>query len=70
MRMGRSSVRAAMIYQLSSPEHQRELADGIDARVRAALATPEKGGGPSGTDLARDAWNGVESPDNRQGPGL
>ncbi|WP_331452995.1 tyrosine-type recombinase/integrase [Streptomyces sp. SS162] len=55
VRMGQSSVRAAMIYQHSSLEHQRELAGGIDARVRAALAPPEKGGGPSGTDLARDA---------------
>ncbi|WP_374228433.1 hypothetical protein [Streptomyces sp. CNQ085] len=55
VRMGQSSVRAAMIYQHSSLEHQRELADGIDARVRAALTPPEKGGGPSGTDLARDA---------------
>lgn len=57
VRMGQSSVRAAMIYQHSSLTHQRELADAIDVRVRAVrewdgtAATDNR----SGTDLARDA---------------
>jgi integrase len=57
VRMGQSSVRAALIYQHSSLTHQRELADSIDARVRAQRAG--EGESPaaerSGTDLARDA---------------
>ncbi len=35
VRAGQSSERAALIYQHSNLERQREVADGIDARVRA-----------------------------------
>ncbi|SCK24845.1 Site-specific recombinase XerD [Streptomyces sp. WMMB 714] len=57
VRMGQSSVRAALIYQHSSLTHQRELADSIDARVRAQRAREgqEPAAKRSGTDLARDA---------------
>ncbi|MDF9814581.1 tyrosine-type recombinase/integrase [Streptomyces sp. SPB162] len=56
VRAGQSSERAAMIYQHSDRERRIEVADGIDARVRAkrraAAADPER---PSGTQRARNA---------------
>jgi integrase len=56
VRMGQSSVRAALIYQHSSLTHQRELADSIDARVRAQRGREDDGPTErSGTDLAGDA---------------
>jgi integrase len=57
VRMGQSSVRAALIYQHSSLTHQRELADSIDARVRAQRGREDQTSAAkrSGTDLARDA---------------
>lgn len=36
VRAGQSSEKTAMIYQHSDDERQREVAGGIDARVRAA----------------------------------
>ncbi|WP_187645586.1 hypothetical protein [Streptomyces sp. TRM49041] len=35
VRAGQSSERAAPVYRHSNLERQREVADGIDARVRA-----------------------------------
>ncbi|MFF5674324.1 tyrosine-type recombinase/integrase [Streptomyces hygroscopicus] len=60
VRAGQSSTRAALIYQHSTLERQKEVAAGIDARVaadrQAAKAAAEKSGDQaSGTDLARDA---------------
>jgi hypothetical protein len=63
VRAGQSSEKAALIYQHSTVERQREVADGIDARVRADReAAAEKredrddrGDGGSGTQRARDA---------------
>lgn len=56
VRAGQSSERAALIYQHSNLERQREVADGIDARVRAER---EKAAGmpndqASGTERARE----------------
>ncbi|UCM89279.1 tyrosine-type recombinase/integrase [Streptomyces marincola] len=55
VRAGQSSEKAAMIYQHSNRERQREVAEGIDARVRAQreAADRKRGDGASGTDLAR-----------------
>ena len=36
VRAGQSSEKAALIYQHSDDERQQEVAEGIDARVRAA----------------------------------
>ncbi|SCE38251.1 hypothetical protein GA0115252_14447 [Streptomyces sp. DfronAA-171] len=36
VRAGQSSEKAALIYQHSDGERQREVAEGIDARVRVA----------------------------------
>ncbi|THA25338.1 site-specific integrase [Streptomyces sp. RKND-216] len=57
VRAGQSSERAALIYQHSNAERQKEVAGGIDARVRAERArTAEKGDGErSGADLVQDA---------------
>ncbi|NIY66994.1 integrase [Streptomyces malaysiensis] len=60
VRAGQSSTRAALIYQHSTLERQKEVAAGIDARVaadrQAAKAAAEKRDDQaSGTDLARDA---------------
>ncbi|WFB08623.1 site-specific integrase [Streptomyces sp. LX-29] len=57
VRAGQSSERAAMIYQHSTRERQREVAAGIDARVRAdrKAVAEKRGERASGTDLARDA---------------
>lgn len=56
VRAGQSSERAALIYQHSNLERQREVADGIDARVQAerekAGHVPD--GRLSGTRRARD----------------
>ncbi|RKN36875.1 tyrosine-type recombinase/integrase [Streptomyces hoynatensis] len=49
VRAGQSSEKAAMIYQHSDRERQREVAEGINARVEAQRAAAER----SGTDLAR-----------------
>ncbi|MEU9773533.1 site-specific integrase [Streptomyces sp. NPDC047968] len=57
VRAGQSSERAALIYQHSNLERQREVADGIDARVRAerekADSVPDDQA--SGTERAREA---------------
>jgi hypothetical protein len=45
--MGHSSTRAALIYQHSSDERQRKLADTVGERARAAL---RKTGVASGTE--------------------
>lgn len=49
VRAGQSSERAALIYQHSTLERQREVAAALDARVRAERARA------SGADLVRDA---------------
>ena len=51
-RMGHSSTRAALIYQHSSDERQRKLADAIGEAARAALG---KTAAVSGTHVAREA---------------
>jgi hypothetical protein len=51
-RMGHSSARAALIYQHSSDERQRKLADAVGEAARAALV---KTATSSGTHVARDA---------------
>ncbi|MFE2876812.1 tyrosine-type recombinase/integrase [Streptomyces roseus] len=51
VRAGQSSEKAAMIYQHSNRERQREVASGIDARVRAMRGKADEF--VSGTDLAR-----------------
>jgi integrase len=51
-RMGHSSTRAALIYQHSSDERQRKLADAVGDAARAALL---KTATPSGTHVAREA---------------
>lgn len=57
VRAGQSSERAALIYQHSDLERQREVAGGIDALVRAerekAADVPDEQA--SGTERARDA---------------
>jgi len=55
VRAGRSSEKAALIYQHSDDDRQQEVAPGLDATVRkagaaAARRAPDK---PSGTNLAR-----------------
>ncbi|MCI0385096.1 site-specific integrase [Streptomyces sp. CNQ085] len=57
VRMGQSSVRAALIYQHSSLERQREIAHGLDDRVRRELKTGGDGAeeGPSGAEVVRGA---------------
>ena len=50
-RMGHSSTRAALIYQHSSDERQRKLADAVGEAARAALLNTTT---PSGTHVARD----------------
>jgi hypothetical protein len=51
-RMGRSSTRAALIYQRSSDERQRKLADAVSKAPRAALP---KTGIASGTEKWHEA---------------
>lgn len=57
VRAGQSSERAALIYQHSNLERQKEVAGGIDARVRAERdkAASKADHDPSGTQRARDA---------------
>lgn len=56
VRMGQSSVRAALIYQHSSLKRQREVADALDQRVRAEWEGQHgPDDGASGADLVRDA---------------
>jgi integrase len=50
-RVGHSSTRAALIYQHSSDEWQRKLADAIGEAARAVLL---KTATPSGTHVARE----------------
>ncbi|MBO8189270.1 tyrosine-type recombinase/integrase [Streptomyces spirodelae] len=56
VRAGQSSERAALIYQHSDDERQKEVAAGLDALVRAERKKGTRDDdGRSGTDLARDA---------------
>jgi integrase len=57
VRAGQSSEKAAMKYQHSDTERQREVADGIDAHVRAERkkAKADRDHPRSGTQRARDA---------------
>jgi integrase len=50
VRAGQSSERAAMIYQHSDLDRQKEIADALDARVRAYRKAAQ---GPSGADLVQ-----------------
>ena len=54
-RMGHSSTRAALIYQHSSTERQRALADTLGALVIAKLGSEHDSSQPSGTEVARGA---------------
>ena len=51
-RMGHSSTRAALVYQYSSDERQRKLADAVSEAAREALLSTTT---PSGTHVAREA---------------
>ncbi|NUK85727.1 tyrosine-type recombinase/integrase [Streptomyces lunaelactis] len=57
VRAGQSSEKAALIYQHSDRERQKEVASGLDKMVRAARKKgsdqPEQG--PSGAEVVRDA---------------
>lgn len=57
VRAGQSSEKAALIYQHSDRERQKEVASGLDKMVRAARKEgsdqPEEG--PSGAEVVRDA---------------
>lgn len=57
VRAGHSTERAAMIYQHSTDERQRDVAKGLDAMVRGERdkGTPGTGGAAKGTARARDA---------------
>lgn len=55
---GQSSDRAALIYQHSTSEQQKEVAAALDARIiraERAAATPRGEKRASGTDLARES---------------
>ncbi|WP_436845117.1 hypothetical protein [Streptomyces cinerochromogenes] len=56
VRAGQSSEKAALIYQHSDEERQKDVAARLDATVRKARAEAAKmkADKPSGTDLARD----------------
>ena len=56
-RMGHSSTRAALIYQHSSSERQRTLADAVGEAARAALEKARQPGEASGTGVAREREN-------------
>jgi len=43
-RMGHSSTRAALIYQDSTTERQREIADQVSKRAKAALKKSKRSG--------------------------
>jgi integrase len=51
VRAGQSSERAALIYQHSNLDRQKEVAAALDARVRAHREAAR----PSGTERAREA---------------
>jgi hypothetical protein len=51
-RIGRSSTRAAMIYQHATRDRDRAIAEAVDALIEAFRKTVD---GASGTDLARGA---------------
>jgi hypothetical protein len=53
VRAGQSSEKAALIYQHSDLERQKEVAAGLDQLVRTQRKKPDDQA--SGTDLARDA---------------
>ncbi|MEV1052117.1 tyrosine-type recombinase/integrase [Streptomyces sp. NPDC049887] len=53
VRAGQSTERAALIYQHSDAERQREVAAGLDRLVRQRRGAVDST--PSGTDVARDA---------------
>nr|WP_329905891.1 integrase [Streptomyces sp. BE282] len=53
VRAGQSTERAALIYQHSDTDWQREVAAGLDQLVRARRTAAESQA--SGTDVARDA---------------
>ncbi|MGW3876216.1 hypothetical protein ACWEC4_45115, partial [Streptomyces sp. NPDC005055] len=53
VRAGQSTERAALIYQHSDLERQREVAAGLDQLVRARREAVDDQA--SGTDMARDA---------------
>jgi len=55
VRAGQSTEKAALIYQHSDSERQKEVAAGLDRMVQAARAKPASGPeeNQSGTDLAR-----------------
>ncbi len=53
-RMGHSSTRAALIYQHSSIERQRTLANAVGEAARAALQKTRQPGKASGTGVARE----------------
>ncbi|MCF2526612.1 tyrosine-type recombinase/integrase [Yinghuangia soli] len=57
VRAGQSTERAAMIYQHSTDERQREIAEGLDARVQRdrGKGTNAGDGDAKGTPRARDA---------------
>ena len=53
-RMGHSSTRAALVYQHSTSDRQRTIADGTAAKAALAQAkTPKGDATPSGTKVAR-----------------
>lgn len=52
VRAGQSTERAALIYQHSDTDRQREVAAGLDQLVRARRTAAESQA--SGTDVARD----------------
>lgn len=53
VRAGQSSERAQLIHQHSTKEHQRRLADDIDATVRLQRVPADRGRpGPAGTARA------------------
>ncbi|MFW6724691.1 site-specific integrase, partial [Streptomyces sp. MAR4 CNY-716] len=56
VRAGQSTERAALIYQHSNLQRQREIADALDAKVRAEREAAARQGhdeDPSGTRRAR-----------------
>lgn len=57
VRAGQSSEKAALIYQHSNRERQKEVAGGLDGMVRAARQkAPEQAGqGSSGAQVVRDS---------------
>ncbi|GAA2654873.1 hypothetical protein GCM10009864_20060 [Streptomyces lunalinharesii] len=65
---GQSSTKAAMRYQHSDVERQKEVADGINSHVQAARlkAKADRAPSQSGTQRARDAERGL---DNEEAPG-